>query len=186
VIFLDEQKRRWRAVHFVIFTFVRAASDSSTRRAADNCQVIAAGPLLFAARHLILLALLPLRQSHLNRCTSPRAARKKQQRTSCNHSACFLQIPQWCVDYVRQAAPVNNRKAVACTQPRRVAAMSVAQRVAEEMDVMLGQEVGYTIRCAGERRLTSPCADECCLLLLAIGMLSVLLCRRECSTFGPV
>merc|ERR1719461_2556911 len=37
-------------------------------------------------------------------------------------------------------------KAVACTQPRRVAAMSVAKRVAEEMDVVLGQEVGYTIR----------------------------------------
>ncbi|KAF2260815.1 putative Pre-mRNA-splicing factor ATP-dependent RNA helicase PRP43 [Lojkania enalia] len=35
---------------------------------------------------------------------------------------------------------------VACTQPRRVAAMSVAQRVAEEMDVELGEEVGYSIR----------------------------------------
>lgn len=35
---------------------------------------------------------------------------------------------------------------VACTQPRRVAAMSVAKRVAEEMDVKLGNEVGYTIR----------------------------------------
>ncbi|KAF1783016.1 P-loop containing nucleoside triphosphate hydrolase [Phytophthora cactorum] len=37
-------------------------------------------------------------------------------------------------------------KMVACTQPRRVAAMSIAKRVAEEMDVQLGQEVGYTIR----------------------------------------
>ena len=35
---------------------------------------------------------------------------------------------------------------VACTQPRRVAAMSVAKRVSEEMDVELGDEVGYTIR----------------------------------------
>lgn len=35
---------------------------------------------------------------------------------------------------------------IACTQPRRVAAMSVAQRVAEEMDVNLGEEVGYSIR----------------------------------------
>lgn len=37
-------------------------------------------------------------------------------------------------------------KIIACTQPRRVAAMSVARRVAEEMDVELGQEVGYSVR----------------------------------------
>ena len=35
---------------------------------------------------------------------------------------------------------------VGCTQPRRVAAMSVAKRVSEEMDVKLGEEVGYAIR----------------------------------------
>lgn len=35
---------------------------------------------------------------------------------------------------------------IGCTQPRRVAAMSVAKRVAEEMAVDLGQEVGYAIR----------------------------------------
>lgn len=35
---------------------------------------------------------------------------------------------------------------IGCTQPRRVAATSVAKRVAEEMDVRLGQEVGYTVR----------------------------------------
>eukprot|EP01033_Poteriospumella_lacustris_P007302 gene7302-5254_t len=35
---------------------------------------------------------------------------------------------------------------IGCTQPRRVAAMSVAKRVAEEMDVALGDEVGYAIR----------------------------------------
>ncbi|CAI8030442.1 ATP-dependent RNA helicase DHX8 [Geodia barretti] len=33
-----------------------------------------------------------------------------------------------------------------CTQPRRVAAMSVAKRVSEEFGCRLGQEVGYTIR----------------------------------------
>lgn len=52
------------------------------------------------------------------------------------------QIPQWCVEYVR----ARGKRGVACTQPRRVAAMSVAQRVSEEMDVQLGQEVGYSIR----------------------------------------
>ncbi|KAJ1959883.1 DEAH-box ATP-dependent RNA helicase prp22 [Dispira parvispora] len=38
------------------------------------------------------------------------------------------------------------RGRVGCTQPRRVAAMSVAKRVSEEMGCRLGQEVGYTIR----------------------------------------
>ena len=35
---------------------------------------------------------------------------------------------------------------VGCTQPRRVAAMSVAARVAEEMGTKVGYEVGYSIR----------------------------------------
>jgi pre-mRNA-splicing factor ATP-dependent RNA helicase DHX16 len=35
---------------------------------------------------------------------------------------------------------------IGCTQPRRVAAMSVAARVAQEMNVRLGHEVGYSIR----------------------------------------
>ena len=35
---------------------------------------------------------------------------------------------------------------IGCTQPRRVAAMSVASRVAEEMNVKVGHEVGYSIR----------------------------------------
>ncbi|KAG8033861.1 hypothetical protein G9C98_008342 [Cotesia typhae] len=52
------------------------------------------------------------------------------------------QIPQWCVEYSIQ----TGTKGVACTQPRRVAAMSVAQRVSEEMDVTLGEQVGYSIR----------------------------------------
>ena len=35
---------------------------------------------------------------------------------------------------------------ICCTQPRRVAALTVAKRVSEEMDVEFGEEVGYTIR----------------------------------------
>ncbi|CAG8684470.1 17134_t:CDS:10, partial [Gigaspora rosea] len=38
------------------------------------------------------------------------------------------------------------RGKIGCTQPRRVAAMSVAKRVAEEVGCRLGEEVGYTIR----------------------------------------
>ncbi|PAA76825.1 hypothetical protein BOX15_Mlig000835g4, partial [Macrostomum lignano] len=55
------------------------------------------------------------------------------------------QIPQWCLEWVRDKW-ATTKKGVACTQPRRVAAMSVAQRVSEEMDVQLGNEVGYSIR----------------------------------------
>ena len=53
------------------------------------------------------------------------------------------QIPQFLVEagYARPG-----RTSVACTQPRRVAATSIAARVADEMDVKLGTEVGYTIR----------------------------------------
>ncbi|CAA7263822.1 unnamed protein product [Cyclocybe aegerita] len=53
------------------------------------------------------------------------------------------QIPQF-VAY--SDLPHTKGKLVACTQPRRVAAMSVAKRVADEMDVQLGRHVGYSIR----------------------------------------
>ncbi|KAI4460463.1 atp-dependent rna helicase [Holotrichia oblita] len=43
-------------------------------------------------------------------------------------------------------AGLTSRGKIGCTQPRRVAAMSVAKRVAEEYGCRLGQEVGYTIR----------------------------------------
>jgi len=44
---------------------------------------------------------------------------------------------------------------IGCTQPRRVAAMSVAKRVSDEMGTELGHEVGYAIRfedCTSEVR----------------------------------
>lgn len=53
------------------------------------------------------------------------------------------QIPQFLVDAGLVASGLTS---VACTQPRRVAATSIAARVADEMDVKLGEEVGYTIR----------------------------------------
>ncbi|KAK4175900.1 putative Pre-mRNA-splicing factor ATP-dependent RNA helicase PRP43 [Triangularia setosa] len=53
------------------------------------------------------------------------------------------QIPQY---VLYDELPHQTGKLIACTQPRRVAAMSVAQRVANELDVELGQEVGYSIR----------------------------------------
>ncbi|EJW88008.1 Dhx33 protein [Wuchereria bancrofti] len=72
------------------------------------------------------------------------------------------QIPQWCLEYCKARTPPGHRRLVACTQPRRVAAMSVATRVAEEMDVQLGAEVGYSIRfedCVSERTILKYCTD---------------------------
>ncbi|KAG7364607.1 ATP-dependent helicase HrpA [Nitzschia inconspicua] len=53
------------------------------------------------------------------------------------------QIPQFLLE---AGLATQGETCVACTQPRRVAATSIAQRVADEMDVQLGSEVGYTIR----------------------------------------
>ncbi|KAJ2932282.1 hypothetical protein H1R20_g4806, partial [Candolleomyces eurysporus] len=53
------------------------------------------------------------------------------------------QIPQF---VAFSDLPHTRGKMIACTQPRRVAAMSAARRVAEEMDVELGHHVGYSIR----------------------------------------
>lgn len=49
------------------------------------------------------------------------------------------EIPQYLVES-------GWKKMICCTQPRRVAATSVATRVAQEMGVSLGREVGYSIR----------------------------------------
>ncbi len=51
------------------------------------------------------------------------------------------QIPQYLLE-----AGYGRRGRIACTQPRRVAAITVSQRVADELGVKLGREVGYSIR----------------------------------------
>ncbi|OMJ29644.1 Pre-mRNA-splicing factor ATP-dependent RNA helicase-like protein cdc28 [Smittium culicis] len=52
------------------------------------------------------------------------------------------QLPQ----YLYEAGYCKDGKKVGCTQPRRVAAMSVAARVAEETGTKIGHQVGYSIR----------------------------------------
>ncbi|CAB1336067.1 unnamed protein product, partial [Coregonus sp. 'balchen'] len=52
------------------------------------------------------------------------------------------QIPQ----YLLEAGWAADGKVIGVTQPRRVAAISVANRLAEERGALLGHEVGYTIR----------------------------------------
>lgn len=68
------------------------------------------------------------------------------------------QIPQ----YLHEANFTEGGKKIGCTQPRRVAAMSVAARVAQEMNVKLGNEVGYSIRfedCTSERTIIKYMTD---------------------------
>ncbi|KAH1246480.1 Pre-mRNA-splicing factor ATP-dependent RNA helicase DEAH1 [Glycine max] len=67
------------------------------------------------------------------------------------------QIPQ----YLHEAG-YTKRGMIACTQPRRVAAMSVAARVSQEMGVKLGHEVGYSIRfedCTSEKTILKYMTD---------------------------
>lgn len=52
------------------------------------------------------------------------------------------QIPR----FLLEANIISPSQKIICTQPRRVAAINVAQRVADEMDIELGAEVGYCVR----------------------------------------
>ncbi len=52
------------------------------------------------------------------------------------------QIPQ----YVLEEHLNSNNKRVAVTQPRRVAAITIAEHVARELGTQLAQEVGYSVR----------------------------------------
>ncbi|KAM4021231.1 pre-mRNA-splicing factor ATP-dependent RNA helicase DHX16 isoform 1-T3 [Anomaloglossus baeobatrachus] len=68
------------------------------------------------------------------------------------------QIPQ----YLHEEGYTQKGMKIGCTQPRRVAAMSVAARVAQEMSVKLGNEVGYSIRfedCTSERTVLKYMTD---------------------------
>jgi ATP-dependent helicase HrpA len=59
------------------------------------------------------------------------------------------QLPQICLDLKQTSASgpwASSRGIIAHTQPRRLAARAVAARIAEEMNVQLGAEVGVKVR----------------------------------------
>jgi pre-mRNA-splicing factor ATP-dependent RNA helicase DHX16 len=87
------------------------------------------------------------------------------------------QLPQ----YLHEAGYTKGGLKVGCTQPRRVAAMSVAARVAEEMGVRLGQEVGYSIR------FEDATSDKTVLKYMTDGMLlREFLTDPELSTYSAL
>ena len=51
------------------------------------------------------------------------------------------QLPVICLEALR-----GKYGKIGCTQPRRIAAISIANRVAEELHCVVGEEVGYKIR----------------------------------------
>jgi ATP-dependent RNA helicase DDX35 len=69
------------------------------------------------------------------------------------------QIPQ----YLHEAGWTQGSKCIVCTQPRRIAATTVASRVATEFGCALGNEVGYAVRfdaqCDNEKTVIKYCTD---------------------------
>ena len=78
-----------------------------------------------------------------------------------------LQVPQYILE---QATEMASCCRVVCTQPRRISAISVAERVAGERGERLGQVVGYQIRLesrwvrpvSGQALLTSAGKSQTC------------------------
>ena len=72
------------------------------------------------------------------------------------------QIPQYIMDDARQR---GERCRILCTQPRRISAVSVAERVAQERGASVGETVGYHIR------LESKLGTNCNLIYCTNGVL---------------
>ena len=103
----------------------------------------------------------------------------------------FLQIPQLILnDCHERGKPCR----IFCTQPRRLSAVSVAERVAAERGEKIGQTVGYQIRLESRtspKTLLTFCTNGVLLRTLMGGDASVstvthiLVVRHHIPTFSP-
>ena len=64
------------------------------------------------------------------------------------------QLPKMALQWMRDAGVTKGR--IGCTQPRRIAASSVAKRVAEELKTELGDRVGYQVRFRDHSQKDTP------------------------------
>lgn len=71
------------------------------------------------------------------------------------------QIPQFILDATLRG-PADKVANILCTQPRRISAISVAQRVAQERAEPLGNSVGYQIRLESVRVTENSVAASGC------------------------
>ena len=72
------------------------------------------------------------------------------------------QLPKMAIELSRELG-LEGR--IGCTQPRRLAATSVARRVAEELKVEVGKEVGWQVR------FTEACSKETRVKFMTDGIL---------------
>ncbi len=70
------------------------------------------------------------------------------------------QIPKFCIEAGRGVKGV-----IGCTQPRRIAAINVAKRIAQELKEPLGQSIGYKIRFDDKTR------SQTCIKIMTDGIL---------------